>query len=60
MPVGASLKQIPLSTLKVMLRGILLTTGNYSLFVSKRYHLKGEDNTENINKHDKIGTFQIK
>lgn len=60
MPVGASLKQIPLSTLKVMLRGILLTTGDYSLLVSELYYLKKENNTENMNKHDKIRAFKVK
>ena len=59
-PVDASLKQIPLSTLKVMLRGILLTTGDYSLLVSELYRLKNGDNTENMNKHDKISAFKVK
>jgi len=50
----------PLSIANAILRGYFKTTWNYSLFVSKRYHLKGEDNTNNINKHDKISVFQIK
>ena len=43
-----------------MLRGILLTTGDYSLLVSELYYLKKEDNTENTNKHDKISAFRVK
>ena len=43
-----------------MLRGILLTTGDYLLLVSGRYHLKKENNTENMNKHDKINAFRVK
>ena len=34
------LKKILLSALKAMLRSNLLTTGNYLLLVSERYHLK--------------------
>ena len=43
-----------------MLRGILLTTGDYLLLFSGRYHLKKENNTENMNKHDKISAFRVK
>lgn len=43
-----------------MLRGNLLTTGNYSLLVSELYCLKNGANTENTNKHDKISAFRVK
>ncbi len=38
----------------------MLTTGDYLLLVSGRYHLKKENNTENMNKHDEISAFGIK
>ena len=43
-----------------MLRGNLLATGNYLLLVSELYHPKNGDNTENMNKHDKISAFRVK
>lgn len=43
-----------------MLRGNLLTTGNYSLLVSELYCLKNGAHTENTNKHDKISAFRVK
>jgi len=50
----------PLSIANAIPRGYFKTTWNYSLFVSKWYHVKKENNTENINKQDKISVFQIK